>query len=501
MRSGGRQWKADGGRLWRRFFVGILPFFWLIPAIAATGHKDANPRFGDGQWSILIQDMQKGSPTLSVQADHGQLPASAAKLLTTAYILHELGPETRQKTRILAQTIDDGVVQGPLIFLGGGDPDLSSRRFPFVRRTVRDDPMYPMRMLAVQVWAAGVRQIPEGILADATYFPADGTLPGWTEQDQRYWYGAPIHALMFNDAMIAVQIKPGRAAGVRTNAEIVPNPGGFIRNTVITVSAKDPIRPVRLEKSGNGYLLTGAISANGGIFAAMLAQPDPAYFAAAALRQALEEKGILVGNPIQVLNNKRGAKQSGEYAHYALLAKHESPPLVEEIAVANKVSENTHVEVLLRDADIARGGDGSRASTMQGLHRWLSVNGILDAQSRLIDGCGLSREDRLSAADLVRMLLHSYQEPWGESWRDSLPVSAEDGTLRHRLGALPAGTVQAKTGTLRDALSLAGFIRDNLGHRQYAFAILVEHFRGPEERIRRRMDALVQRVALGGHTM
>ena len=233
----------------------------------------------------------------------------------------------------------------------------------------------------------------------------------------------------------------------------------------------------------------------------MLAQPDPAYFAAVALRQALEEKGILVGNPVQALNNKRGAKQSRGYAHYALLAKHESPPLVEEITVANKVSENTHVEVLLRDADLARGGDGSRASTMQGLHRWLSVNGILDTQARLIDGCGLSRENRLSAADLVRMLLHSYQEPWGASWRDSLPVNSEDGTLQHRLSALPAGTVQAKTGTLRDALSLAGFIRDNLGHQQYAFAILVEHFRGPEERIRRRMDALVQRVALSGHPM
>ncbi|MBU2817629.1 D-alanyl-D-alanine carboxypeptidase/D-alanyl-D-alanine-endopeptidase, partial [Acidithiobacillus ferrooxidans] len=341
--------------------VGILPFFWLMPAIAATGQKDANTQFGDGQWSILIQDVQKGRPTLSVQADHGQLPASTAKLLTTAYILHELGPESHQKTRILARTIDDGVVRGPLIFLGGGDPDLSSRRFPFVRRTVRDDPMYPMRMLAAQVWAAGVRQIPEGILADATYFPADSALPGWTEQDQRYWYGAPIHALMFNDAMIAVRIRPGRAPGVRTNAEIMPNPGGFIRNTVITVSAEDPIRPVRLEKSGSGYLLTGAISAKGGIFAAMLAQPDPAYFAAVALRQALEEKGILVGNPIQALNNKRGAKQSRGYAHYALLAKHESPPLVEEITVANKVSENTHVEVLLRDADLARGGDGSRA--------------------------------------------------------------------------------------------------------------------------------------------
>nr|WP_291524436.1 D-alanyl-D-alanine carboxypeptidase [Acidithiobacillus sp.] len=85
--------------------------------------------------------MQKGRPALSVQANHRQLPASTATLLTTAYILHEFGPESHQQTRILARTVDDGVVQGPLILLGGGDPNLSSRRFPFITQTVRDDPM------------------------------------------------------------------------------------------------------------------------------------------------------------------------------------------------------------------------------------------------------------------------------------------------------------------------------------------------------------------------
>ncbi|HUX18301.1 MAG TPA: D-alanyl-D-alanine carboxypeptidase/D-alanyl-D-alanine-endopeptidase [Acidithiobacillus sp.] len=502
MNSDKRLWRWDKGWVWLCFFIGILPFCGQMPVMAGTGHNEAKAQFGDdGQWSILIQDMQKGRPALSVQANHRQLPASTAKLLTTAYILHELGPESHQQTRILARTVDDGVVQGPLILLGGGDPNLSSRRFPFVTQTVRDDPMYPTRMLAAQVWAAGVRQIPEGILANAAYFPADSALPGWTEEDQRHWYGAPISALMFNDAMVAVQIKPGRVAGASTNAEIIPNPQGIIRNTVITVSSGGEVRPVHLEKSGSRYVLTGAIPTNRGIFTAMLAQPDPAYFAAAALRQALEEQGIVVSGPIQVLDTENGTTSLPRgYTHYALLAKHDSPPLAEEITVANKVSENTHVEVLLRDADLVRGGAGSRASAMQGLHRWLSANGILDSQARLVDGCGLSREDRLSATDLVHMLLRSYQEPWGGIWRDSLPVGAVDGTLRHRLSGLPVGAVQAKTGTLRDALSLAGFIRDNRG-QQYVFAILVDHFTGSEERIRGRMDDLVRRVALGDHTM
>ncbi len=62
--------------------------------------------------AVFFRYPQAGRPALSVQADHAQLPTSTVKLLTTVYIiLHELGPESHQHTRILALSVNDGVVQ------------------------------------------------------------------------------------------------------------------------------------------------------------------------------------------------------------------------------------------------------------------------------------------------------------------------------------------------------------------------------------------------------
>lgn len=60
--------------------------------------------------AVFFRYPQAGRPALSVQADHAQLPTSTVKLLTTVYIiLHELGPESHQHTRILALSVNDGV--------------------------------------------------------------------------------------------------------------------------------------------------------------------------------------------------------------------------------------------------------------------------------------------------------------------------------------------------------------------------------------------------------
>ncbi|WP_010640277.1 D-alanyl-D-alanine carboxypeptidase/D-alanyl-D-alanine endopeptidase, partial [Acidithiobacillus thiooxidans] len=237
---------------------------------------------------------------LNQEATHSQLPASTAKLLTTAYILQVLGAEARQHTLVLGTVESTGTVIGPLIVLGDGDPDISSRHFPFVKKTERGDPMLPMRSIAKSLYARGVRYVPDGMVVDAGKFPEEHHIPGWTADDQRFWFGAPVSALMFNDAMVSVELLPARRAGRLATVKITPDPLNVIINKVQTVGQHREERPVQLIQSGNQYQLIGSVRANTGNFSALLAQPDPPYFAALALRQAAEEEGIVVGPTINV---------------------------------------------------------------------------------------------------------------------------------------------------------------------------------------------------------
>ncbi len=80
--------------------------------------------------SLEVRDLNSGQAALSVRAGAPRNPASVIKLLTTLAALELLGPAHRWQTRYLAAgDLTDGVLDGDLIFQGGGDPFISVERF------------------------------------------------------------------------------------------------------------------------------------------------------------------------------------------------------------------------------------------------------------------------------------------------------------------------------------------------------------------------------------
>ncbi len=494
-----------GCRLLRLGLLLLVCGGWFgVPRVHATPLPALPTHAADGKWSVLIQRADEAQPIFAHQANTALAPASVLKLFSTAYVLDRLGADARQRTELRAEGLDRGTVLGPLYLVGGGDPNLSSRSFPYTGRSEHGpDPLIALRDLAAQLWKAGVRRIPEGIVAVDGPFPAESSPPpGWTSDDQRFWYGAPIHGLTINDASVLVRIRPAARSGVLAEAQITPNPQGFIHNAVRTVGKQQEVEPIRLVAEASGWRLSGSVRVGSGVFVAGLAQPDPPRFAAVALMTALQEQGIVVSNRIQVqplsvhADAGEGMPTVGAamppLAHAKLLlAEHWSPPLAEEIQVINKVSQNTHIETLLRLADLAQGRTGTRSSAVAGLQDWARARGLVDAETRLVDASGLSREDRLSANDLVHLLSWALRQPWWPVYAASLPEAGSDGTLRHRLQDLDAGIVLAKTGTLAEALSLAGILYVKPG-QAYVFAILVNDFSVSRTALRRIMDHFVR---------
>jgi D-alanyl-D-alanine carboxypeptidase/D-alanyl-D-alanine-endopeptidase (penicillin-binding protein 4) len=224
-----------------------------------------------------------------------------------------------------------------------------------------------------------------------------------------------------------------------------------------------------------------------------LAVDDPALFAACALYDALLRRGIAVrGRPRA---RHRPVSEDPWPVEGEVIATRTSPPMLEMLRVIEKVSQNLHAELMLREVARVTRGTGTRESGLTELAGWLASIGIKNEEWRAEDGSGLSRNDEVSPRAVTRLLAYMAASKNGAAWLSLLPVGGEDGTLEHRLccvsDASAARQVRAKTGSLTRAVALSGYA-DSRTRGRLAFSILVNNFSAPQAEVR----AWVDKIAL-----
>ena len=163
----------------------------------------------------------------------------------------------------------------------------------------------------------------------------------------------------------------------------------------------------------------------------------------------------------------------------ATLAEVDSQPiprLVEQMLLA---SDNVVAEALARQIAIAEGQPASFAGATAATRTVLSRLRLPAGGDKLLDGSGLSLQDKVTPALLAGLLrtASGRADPRLHALVPGLPVSGYLGTLddRYQTGpaALAAGQVRAKTGTLDGVSSLAGLVR-GAGGRLLAFAVVAD---------------------------
>jgi D-alanyl-D-alanine carboxypeptidase/D-alanyl-D-alanine-endopeptidase (penicillin-binding protein 4) len=151
------------------------------------------------------------------------------------------------------------------------------------------------------------------------------------------------------------------------------------------------------------------------------------------------------------------------------LAMVSSPSIGALIADTNIPSENFYAEMLVKALGATFGQGGTTADGLGVVREQMASFGI---HPRLVDGSGLSREDRTTARQVVRLLTRMDAQDVAHSWRASLPVAGVSGTLRKRMrGTAAAGQCAAKTGTLMGVSSLSGYCA-TAGGAQVAFSFI-----------------------------
>jgi len=446
-------------------------------------------------WGIEAIDLATGRELVSHNAGRHFIPASNTKLFTTSLALTRLGPEYTFLTRVMATTIPDanGRIAGDLRLIGHGDPNLSPRPIPYKPGPFTGDPLSAIDDLAAQLAARGIRRIDGNIIGDDTWYVWEPYAPGWSLDDPQYEYGAPVSALTINDNVQSLTVNPGARDG--DMAALTLNPALEYYTTENQVRTQSGPRRIHFERAATSRVLQlwGTIPIAGAAEELGLGIADPAEFAALALKQALEDRGITVAGdaiarhlePEDLPDLTQGPPPQPDEG--IELAARTSAPLIEDLRITDKVSQNLHAELALRAVGRALRNVGSREAGAAEMKTFLDEIGIDPDAVILNDGSGLSRMNLVTPTAVTMLLRHMYASPLRDQWVSLLPVGGEDGTLDKRFVNTPlAGRVHAKTGSVAHVSALSGYIERPGGW--LAFSILVNNFGGQAGDIRKVMD-------------
>lgn len=432
----------------------------------------SRPGLNAERTSIAVVDAASGRPIVSHQPNLRLNPASCMKIITSAAALHALGPDYRFQTYIYAdREPKDGAV-GTLYIYGTGDPSLVNERIWLIARNLYD---------------LGLRRIEGDIVIDNSYFDSD-EFPRKAGADHRA-YAARTSAVAANFNSVTLRIDPAGRKGQNARISLEPPVDHIgVVNHLVT-GGKFQLDISQAETAGGETItVRGRIPAKSEPRRVYTSVADPVAYAGAVFRFILEQNGIEV----------TGGTKGGRTPQNAFgLANEGSEPLSSIIKSMNKFSNNFMAEQIVKHLGAIRFGvPGSTAKGIQAIENYLASIGIRRRSYIIENGSGLSDKNRVSSAQLAKVLSAAYQDfSIRPELVASFPIFGVDGTMES-WNFFPElrSQLRAKTGTLGGVSSLAGFVELKDG-RTAAFAILANGLpRGPDA-ARRAQLGIVKAIA------
>lgn len=416
-------------------------------------------------------------PLLNWRANSPMNPASVMKLVTTYAGLELLGPAYTWRTPVyLDGVVDNGVLRGNLIIQGKGDPKLVMERLWLLLRRVQ---------------GLGIKTITGDIVLDRRAFSisTQNQNPGDFDGEALRPYNVIPDALLVNYKAVVMTFVPNPSNGQASISYDPPLANVHMQPSVPLARAAsgaeaacgdyraqlkaDLTDPFRMAFKGSYPAACGEKTWS-------VAYPDPASYTARAMAGLWQEMGgKLVGRV------REGVVTPGLKPIFEM----ESPPLAEVIRDINKYSNNLMAQQLFLTFSQQRPGGSSNEASREILRNWwLTRFGPQEPAPILDNGSGLSRLERVTPQALARLLQTAYVSGAMPELMASLPISGVDGTLKRSKSQVSQGWAHLKSGTLRDATALAGYVHAPNGRRLVVVAI-INHPNAPAARPA--LDALV----------
>ena len=471
-------------------------FFWLPLLLLATSAVCAqtilpenvsailrNAGLAETSLSALVLPIPGDAPRLAVLEERAMAPASTMKLATTLVALEELGPTFRWHTELLSVgRIDAATLRGTLYLRGGGEPNLNWDGLRAMFRSLR---------------AQGVARLEADIVLDRSLFlpmRPDIGAPDFDESPKAYYNVIP-DALVLNGNVIEFSLESNDQ---KTSVRTQPPLAGVVFDADLTV------KDASCDAWDDDWDPPLVKHANDGIVTVVLRGAFPRD-CKTKTRLSLLDRNLYIERFLRAFWQELGGTWKGRVKDgltqrdAQLLVERNSETLADLVRPVNKASDNLMARTLYLTLGTQLPKEGRSDSTFvnanASIRNWFNKNGIATDGLVMDNGSGLSRLERISARQLASALQVAARSNWFAEFASSFPIVAIDGAMRKRLRESPAaGRARIKTGTLRDSVAVAGYVRD-VRNQDW---VVVAFINDPEARKGRpALDALIDWVASG----
>ena len=459
-------------------FIIVITFLVLTnPGTAQTIEKklaqavaqfETDPQLRHAILSVCVTDAATGKQVYAHHAQIGLAPASTQKILTSVAAFDLLGNNFRFATYIGHDTdIKNGELPGDLFIIGKGDPTFGSWRWKSTTDTAI------LHQLITILQQRGIRKIKGNIWLDDFQFTHQPVPEGWIWQDMGNYYGAGCWSMNWRENQYDLVLASGACCGDLTSiVKTVPELPGLSLTNFIRVDKKG--------SGDNGYIFTapystvgfttGTIPAEEKKFTISGSLPYPSKVFARELEQKLGNSGVQFSNKIN-LYSQFVAEHTPVRRATMILDSIQSPTLDSINYWFLRRSINLYGEALVKMIAYKKTGLGNTDVGVELVKDFWGARGIDKGAINIMDGSGLSPQNRVTTDALVKVLQYARTRPWYASFYKAMPEY---------------NGMKMKSGSVGGARAFTGYHTAKNG-KQYTYAIIVNNYDGSSGEVVKKM--------------
>lgn len=416
---------------------------------------------------LFVSDMNTGKTVTSFNQQVGLAPASTQKIITAATAYQLLGKDFRYETTIgYRGEIEGGRLKGDIVIKGSGDPTLGSWRYDSTRE------QNVINEIVAAILQFGIKEIEGHVLVDESMFDDEAIPDGWIWQDIGNYYGAGARALNWRENQFDLYLRSG--IQVSSDVEITGTQPALISGLNLISKVKSAAAGtgdnayIYLPLFGGSGYVRGTIPVNQKVFTISGALPNPGK------QLALTLESVLKKMPFKETEKAYPQSESLNLSDVHHIYTLQSPSMDSICYWFLQKSINLYGEALLKTLGKRYGKGGSTTEGIKVIQDFWKKQGIDNDALKMIDGSGLSPQNRITVDDLVKVLMFARNQPWFNNYFSGFPV---------------INGIKMKSGSIGGVISYTGFIQGKNGN--YVFAFIVNNYNGNGMQTRKKMWKLL----------